>query len=189
MHDPAAATDDSLIAAASRGDEAAFARLVQRHSSRALAVATRFLGSPSEAEEVVQEAFWRAWRGAARWRPGEAAFSTWLHRVVINLCIDRERRAKLRRFLSLEAAPEVAEPGASADERLAAVGELRAVLDDIRRLPARQRAAVLLAGSGERSNAGIAAVLGVSEKAVESLLVRARRSLRTSLRERLGEDR
>jgi RNA polymerase sigma-70 factor (ECF subfamily) len=189
MHDPAAATDDSLIAAAARGDEVAFARLVQRHSARALAVATRFLASSSEAEEVVQEAFWRAWRAAARWRPGDAAFSTWLHRVVINLCIDRQRRAKLRRFLSLEAAPEPAAPAVAADDRLAASGELSAVLDDIRRLPARQRAAVLLAGSGEHSNAGIAAVLGVSEKAVESLLVRARRTLRMSLRERVGEER
>lgn len=188
MHDPTAATDDALIAAVARGDEAAFARLVQRHSARALAVATRFLGSANDAEEVVQEAFWRAWNGAARWRPGAAAFSTWLHRVVINLCIDRERRAKLRRFLSLETAPEVAAPVIAVDDRMAASGELRAVLADIRRLPARQRAAVLLAGSGEHSNAGIAAALGVSEKAAESLLVRARRSLRASLRERLGEE-
>ena len=115
------------------------------------------MGSSGEAEEVVQEAFWRAWRNAARWRPGEAAFSTWLHRVVINLCIDRERRARLRRALSLEAAPEPAAPDIAADERLVATDELSAVLADIRRLPARQRAAVLLAGSGEHSNAGIAA--------------------------------
>jgi RNA polymerase sigma-70 factor (ECF subfamily) len=188
MHDPAAATDDMLLAAAARGDEAAFARLVQRHGSRALAVATRFLGSQSEAEDVVQEAFWRAWRAAGRWRPGEAAFPTWLHRVVVNLCIDRDRRMRLRRFFSLEAAPEAEAPAVPVDRQLAAAGELEAVMADMRRLPGRQRAALLLAASGEHSNAAIAAMLEVSEKAVESLLVRARRSLRLEAQRRLGDE-
>ncbi|HVV93927.1 MAG TPA: sigma-70 family RNA polymerase sigma factor [Hyphomicrobiales bacterium] len=188
MHDPAAATDDMLLAAAARGDEAAFARLLERHGKRALAVATRFLGSASDAEEVVQEAFWRVWSTAGRWRPGEAAFPTWLHRVVVNLCIDRERRAKLRRFFSLEAVPEPAEEAAPADRQVEAAGELAQVMADIRRLPGKQRAALLLAASGEHSNQAIATMLGVSEKAVESLLVRARRSLRSEARRRLGEE-
>jgi RNA polymerase sigma-70 factor (ECF subfamily) len=188
MHDPAAATDDMLLAAAARGDEAAFARLLERHGKRALAVATRFLGSPGDAEEVVQEAFWRAWRAAGRWRAGEAAFPTWLHRVVINLCIDRERRAKLRRFFSLEAVPEPAAEAVPADRSVEAAAELAQVMSDMRRLPGKQRAALLLAASGEHSNQAIAAMLEVSEKAVESLLVRARRSLREAARRRLGEE-
>lgn len=187
MHDPAATTDDDLIAAAASGDEAAFARLVRRHADRVHMVALRFLGSAGEAEDVAQEAFWRAWRAAPRWRTGEAAFSTWLHRVVVNLCIDRERRRKFRRWLSLESAPEPAVSEPDAEQRVGAAATLAAVSADIGRLPERQRAAILLSADGERSNAEIAAMLGVSEKAVESLLVRARRTLRAALRQREGE--
>jgi RNA polymerase sigma-70 factor (ECF subfamily) len=184
--DPDAESDDSLIAASAGGDEAAFNRLVRRHADRAHALAARFAGSASDADDIVQEAFWRAWRAAPRWRAGEAAFSTWLHRVVLNLCIDRERRGKLRRWLALDAVPEPAQEEVAVDDRLMASAELRAVSADLRTLPPRQRAAIMLAAGGERSNAEIAASLGVSEKAVESLLVRARRTLRARYREREG---
>lgn len=186
MHDPTVVTDDALIAAAAAGDEAAFNRLVRRHADRAHALAQRFLGSSSDADDVVQEAFWRAWKAAGRWRPGEAQFGTWLHRVVVNLCIDKERRAKLRRFFSLDDAPEPEVEEVSAEGQLAASQDFRAVMADIRALPARQRAAILLSAEGERSNAEIARTLDVSEKAVESLLVRARRTLRLRLKEREG---
>jgi RNA polymerase sigma-70 factor, ECF subfamily len=181
-----AASDDELIAAAGAGDEAAFAALTRRHVARATMLATRFLGSASDAEDVVQDAFWRAWKTLPNWRPGEAAFSTWLHRVVVNLCIDRQRRARLRRWLPFSEAPEPVSHDVAADDRVMQSGELRAVLADIHALPDRQRAALLLCVDGERSNMEIGSVLGVSEKAVESLLVRARRSLRSKLAEREG---
>ena len=182
--DAPAASDDQLIAAAGQGDEAAFASLVRRHSARAHVLALRYLGSASEADDVVQEAFWRVWKSAERWRPGEAAFSTWLHRVVVNLCIDRGRRARLRRWLPFGEAPEPEADEVGVDDRIAASHELREVLGDIRGLPDRQRAALLLSVQGSVSNSEIAATLGISEKAVESLLVRARRTLRARLVER-----
>jgi RNA polymerase sigma-70 factor (ECF subfamily) len=178
MHDASMVTDDDLIRAAARGDEAAFASLTRRHAARAHTLAFRQLGRMSDAEDVVQEAFWRAWKHAAHWRAGEAAFSTWLHRVIINLCIDRERRAKWRRWLPFVEALEPASDEVSAYDRLASRNELRAVLEDMKSLPARQRAALLLSAEGEFSNCQIAGMVGTSEKALESLLVRGRRTLR-----------
>lgn len=185
---PPEQSDDSLIAAAANGDEAAFNRLVRRHADRAHVLARRYLGSAAEADDVLQEAFWRAWRGAPKWRAGEAAFSTWLYRVVVNLCIDRSRRARIRRWLPFDSAPEPASDAVGADDAFEAGEELRAVLADITQLPDRQRAAILLSAEGGRANAEIAEILGVSEKAVESLLVRARRTLRAHLAARAGEE-
>jgi len=175
------------MAASASGDEAAFSRLVRRHAPKAEVVALRFLGSRADAEDVVQDAFARAWSSAARWRPGEAAFGTWMHRVVVNLCIDRSRRSKLRRWLSLESAPDVANDDIGVDRTFEGKQDLRAVLADIQKLPERQRAAILLAAAGGRSNAEIARELGASEKALEALLVRARRTLRAELRAREGD--
>lgn len=177
---PAETGDDALIARAAAGDERAFARLVARHGPRAQAVAHRFTGSASEAEDIVQEAFWRVWRSAGRWTPGGALFSTWLHRVVVNLCVDHDRRRKIRRLLPFADSFDPPSDDVGVERTLGDRDEVRAVRADILALPARQRAAVLLSADGERSNAEIAAALETTEKAVESMLVRARRTLRAA---------
>ena len=85
---------------------------MHRHLGRAGAIAGRMLGSAAEAEEVVQEAFLRVWQKAPSWKPdGGARFSTWLVRVLVNLCIDRRRRA---RYVPLEEAPEMTDPAPGA---------------------------------------------------------------------------
>jgi RNA polymerase sigma-70 factor (ECF subfamily) len=173
--------DDALMERVAAGDERAFARLVARHGPRAQALAHRFTGSASDAEEVVQEAFWRVWRSASRWRPGGALFSTWLHRVVVNLCVDHERRQKIRRFLPFADAFDPPSDDVDQERSLADRDEVAAVRMDMRALPERQRAALLLSADGERSNAEIAEALETTEKAVESMLVRARRALRAKL--------
>jgi RNA polymerase sigma-70 factor (ECF subfamily) len=185
MHD-AAASDDELIAAAGAGDDAAFRLLTKRHAPRAHVLAARFLGSPADADDVLQDAFWRAWKVMPRWRAGEALFSTWLHRVVVNLCIDRQRRARFRQFLPFSDTFDPPADDVGAEQQVAANRELGAVMADIQTLPVRQRAALLLSAEGEKSNAEIGQTLDISEKAVESLLVRARRTLRTRLAEREG---
>lgn len=182
--DPASpAEDEALLSACGRGDEAAFARLVRKHGGRVHALALRMSGSPADAEEVAQEAFWRVWSSAARWQPGGARFSTWLYRIVVNLCIDRQRRARIRRFVQLDEGIDIADPAAGAEQ----VGEDRRALTTalavIATLPERQRAAILLSADGELSNKGIADALGTTEKGVESMLVRARRTLRAALGE------
>jgi RNA polymerase sigma-70 factor (ECF subfamily) len=176
--------DDALMARVGQGDQRAFARLVARHGPRAQALAHRFAGSAADAEDIVQEAFWRVWRSAERWTPGAAMFSTWLHRVVVNLCVDHDRRRRLRRFLPFADAFDPPSEEAGPERALSDRDEVAALRVDILALPARQRAALLLSADGERSNAEIAKVLDTTEKAVESMLVRARRTLRARLASR-----
>jgi RNA polymerase sigma-70 factor (ECF subfamily) len=86
-------SDEALMAKVARGDERAFQLLSRRHLPAMLGVARRILGNAAEAEDVAQEAFMRVWTHAPRWQP-LAQFRTWLTRVVVNLCLDRKRRAK-----------------------------------------------------------------------------------------------
>ena len=76
-----------------KGDAASARALVEAHGDRLMAVAYRMLGEREAAEDVVQETFIRMWRHARNWKPDKARFSTWLHRVAINLCYDRLRKA------------------------------------------------------------------------------------------------
>jgi RNA polymerase sigma-70 factor (ECF subfamily) len=89
--------DHELMARAAKGDGQAFRILAGRHAERALRLARRILGNEAMAEDVVQDAFLRVWINASRWRP-EAAFRTWLYRIVVNLCLNARRRASA--FLS-----------------------------------------------------------------------------------------
>src|ERR1044072_3159236 len=98
--------DHDLMARAAQGDERAFRELARRHAAGALRLARRILGRDALAEEVVQDAFLRVWINAPRWRP-QAAFRTWLYRVVINLCLNARRRPP---DLPLAAAGDPADP-------------------------------------------------------------------------------
>lgn len=175
-------SDDDLMRRAGRGDREAFARLMSRHLSRSVALATRVAGSRSDAEEIVQEAFLRTWLKAPNWHdesaPGGARFSTWFTRVVVNLCIDRRRRAPLA---PLEAAGEVISAEPSGFDTVSRGETQTQVLAAMGTLPDRQRAALTLCHWDGMTNIEAAEVLGISVGALESLLVRARRTLRTAL--------
>src|SRR5690242_19884712 len=130
-------SDPDLMARAATGDERAFRTLAERHAAAALRLARRILGNEAMAEDVVQDAFLRVWTNAPRWRP-QAAFRTWLYRIVVNLCLNATRRAP---DLPLGAAGDPADAGDAATalesrERDAALG---AAVDA---LPPRQRAAI-----------------------------------------------
>jgi len=175
--------DDDLMRLAGCGDRTAFARLVGRHLSRAGAVAARITGNRSDAEEIVQEVFLRAWLKAPAWqaqgeRAGGARFTTWFYRVLVNLCIDRRRRPV---NAPLEAAGEVADHRPGGFEDLATAQTSRLVGSAVADLPERQRTALTLCHFEEMSNIEAAEILGVSVGALESLLVRARRTLREKL--------
>ncbi len=176
--------DDALVARIAGGDERAFTEIVRRHAGRLRTLALRFGGEAGEADDIVQETFWTVWRKAGSWQPGGPPFAAWLTRIAINRAIDADRRRRVRRFFGLEEADAVADEAATAEDETAARGELAAVAADIRALPQRQRAAILLAAGGEHSSSEIAAMLGLSAGAVEQLLVRARRTLRARLAER-----
>jgi len=172
------AGDDALLAQAGAGDQRAFRTLVARHLSRVLSLARRMTGNVAEAEDVAQEAFLRAWQKAAVWHAGEARFSTWLYRVVVNLCLDRRRR---KPTTPLEAAGDPLDPAPSVELRLVEDQRTRIVAVALAALPDRQRAALVLSYYEELSNAAAAEILGVSVSALESLLVRARKALRAEL--------
>jgi RNA polymerase sigma-70 factor (ECF subfamily) len=170
--------DADAIAAAARGDELAFARLVDRHLGRVHALAYRALGVRAEAEDVAQEALLRAWRQLPTWRPGEALFSTWLQRVTLNLVNDRLRRRR-EQVDVVDLDPASTEPGPEQDAtRIERAARVRAALQQ---LPERQRDALLLCHFEGLGNIEAAAALDVSVEALESLLGRARRRLRELL--------
>lgn len=187
--DLAQAGDEVLLARYAAGDPAAARVLTLRLVPRALGYAARLLGDGAEAEDVAQEAMLRLWRAAPGWRAGEAQVSTWLYRVVTNLCTDRMRARKRRPAAALEDAPEVpdgaqgAEAGMIEADRMAA---LQAALDA---LPERQRQAVVLRHIEGFGNPEIAAVMDIGVEAVESLTARGKRALAALLagrREDLG---
>ena len=159
------------------GDEPAFRMLARRYTPLAVRLARRVTGNNADAEEVAQEALLRVWINAPRWRP-LASFRTWFYRIVVNLCLNRRRRAP---FLPIEAAADAADPRADAVERIERREEQRALAQAIAALPMRQRAVIALTYHEGLSNAESAAALGTSVSAVETLLVRAKRALREKL--------
>lgn len=175
-------SDDDLMRRAGSGDRDAFARLMARHLPRAVALATRVSGSRSDAEEIVQEAFLRSWLKAPEWHeesaPGGARFSTWFTRVLVNLCIDRRRKAPLA---PLEAAGDILASEPSGFDSVARNETQGRVLAALARLPERQRAALTLCHWDGMTNIEAAEALSISVGALESLLVRARRTLRAAL--------
>lgn len=179
--------DDTLLARAAAGDRRAFSLLVVRHAERVRAVALRFTGNAADADDVAQAALLAAWRELPNWQRGRAKFGTWLYRVAVNRCIDLARRRRVRSWLSLDAVAEPADDTVSALDVAVQRSELAAVRADIRALPAKQRAALLLVVQAEKSTAEIAEALGVSNGAAEQLIVRARRTLRERMRERLRD--
>ncbi|QTC91416.1 RNA polymerase sigma factor [Brevundimonas goettingensis] len=170
--------DEELVRRVGQSDPAAIQAMVARKLPRMMALAQRMLGDPVEAEDVAQEAMLRAWKQAPRWRPGKAKFDTWLHRVGLNLCYDRLRR---RREVPTETPPDRPDDGPAPDRGLLAA-ELGVRVDAaLRRLPERQREAIVLCHYQELSNIEAADLMKISVEALESLLSRGRRALRQAL--------
>ncbi|MCF8477928.1 MAG: RNA polymerase sigma factor [Pseudolabrys sp.] len=177
-------SDEALMARVARGDEAAFRLLSRRHVPVMLGVARRILGSAVDAEDVAQEAMLRVWTQAPRWQP-LAQFRTWLTRVVVNLCLDRKRRAP---WVDLEAAGELVDPALNPGEHTERAERDRQVAAAIAGLPARQRTAIVLTYGDGMSNAEVAVVLDTTVSAVETLLVRGKQNLRRALDNDIDED-
>lgn len=179
------------------GDESAFDQLVERYSGRVFALLTRFLGRVSGREDMVQEVFLRVIRARASYRP-TARFSTWLYRIVFNLSLNETQRLSGRGELSLDAeagdgpdGPRSEPPDPAAVEPSAGLEHedlIQAVRGAIARLPDNQRMALILAKYEELPYAEVAEVLGSTEKAIKSLIHRARESLRAWLAPLLLEE-
>lgn len=165
------------MVAVGEGDLDALGEIVLRHQEFVWGIAYRFLGDPAAAEDLVQETFLRVLRAASRYKPS-AGFRTYLYQIVSRLCIDSARK---KRPIFTDRPPEVVDdsPGLAASlvskERET---EIRKALDD---LPPRQRMAIILRYYEELSYADIARTLGITVKAVERLLGRARATLQSTL--------
>ncbi|HEX8329838.1 MAG TPA: sigma-70 family RNA polymerase sigma factor [Hymenobacter sp.] len=185
---PAEAAEAALVAQLQSGSEAAFRTLVERYQDRIYRVVLSLLRSPEEAEDVAQEVFVEVYQTIGRFR-GEAALSTWLYRLATSRALKNLRRARAKKrfayFTSLlgfgndvlHDAPNHAHPLALLEGQQ----QLRLLLDHIARLPAAQQVAFTLRHEQELSYEEIAAVLDTTVPAVESLLFRARKTLRHHL--------
>lgn len=178
--------DETLLVLYANGDAQAARVLTQRLTPRVFAHAFRLLGERAEAEDVVQEAMLRLWRIAPEWRQGEAKPTTWLYRVVANLCTDRLRK---RRSIGLDEIAEPVDGAASAAEQIQDKARNDALQKALMELPERQRQAVVLRHIEGLGNREIAQIMEISAEAVESLTARGKRALSAGLagkREELG---
>jgi RNA polymerase sigma-70 factor (ECF subfamily) len=172
--------ETALLARAAAGEAQAFRGLVDRHLPTVLAIARRMLKDDAEAEDVAQEAMLRLWRNAAGLELGPGGVRPWLRRVASNLCIDRVRAR--RNTLVVDTVPEESEPAGQLQHL--AERELGVRVDAaLKALPERQRLALTLFHYEGMSQIEVGEVLGISDEAVESLLARARRTLKVSLKE------
>lgn len=178
--------DAALLAAFAQGDRTAAAVLTDRLLPRVYGLALRMTGDRAEAEDIAQEAMVRLWRIAPDWEPGGAKISTWLYRVVKNLCVDHKRRRRGRDG-ALEDAPEPMDEGRSAAEQMQDTARSEALTWALDQLPDRQRLAVVLRHLQDLPNPRIAEVMEISVEAVESLTARGKRALSRLLVERKGE--
>lgn len=179
--------DEDLVLRVGRGEATAVRQMAALKLPRVLSLAKRMLGDAIEAEDVAQEAMLRAWRQAPKWTPGKAKFDTWLHRVALNLCYDR-LRLRRRRETPTDTPPDRPDEGPAPDRGLLAAETGVRVDAALRRLPDRQREAIVLCHYQELTNIEAAALMKISVEALESLLSRGRRALRALLAD-LADDR
>ena len=178
--------DTALVAKVRAGDDAAFSAIVERYQDRLLAFARRLLhGSGHDAEDVVQDAFIRAYNGL-RATDNEMHLRPWLYMIVRNRAMDDLRRAGGGRFVAAELdAVEHMAPAASFDHDPAARAAerelLREVVAEMQRLPERQKLALVMRELDGASHVEMSDRLGTSIPATKSLLVRARTTLQEAV--------
>jgi RNA polymerase sigma-70 factor (ECF subfamily) len=168
-------TDDELLAAIGRGDQAAGAEMMRRHLSYVLHICQRKLGNLAEAEEAAQDVFASVWKSAGNWQSGQAKVTTWLFRVASNRCIDILRRR--RPTTHIDDIREPSDPSANAEELLAVADRDRLIRAALETLTADQKQAVELVYYKDMKQREAAETMGLSIAALESILRRARAKL------------
>ncbi|MDB4053723.1 MAG: sigma-70 family RNA polymerase sigma factor [Octadecabacter sp.] len=184
-HDATNMTDADLLAAFAAGDRDAALTLTQRLTPRVMGQAFRMLGNRAQAEDVAQDAMMRLWKIAPDWDADRAQVTTWLYRVVANLCTDVLR--KRGRGVALDAIEEPSSDAPSVAQTLqtrAREDALRTALAD---LPERQAQAVSLRHLEELGNPQIAVIMDTNVRTVESLIARGKRALIARLSGRKSE--
>ena len=170
--------DAALMRRIATGDRDAARQLMDRALPLMLAIGRRMLRDPVEAEDVAQDAFIRVWKAAGRWKAGEARLESWMGRIATNLCLDRLRK---KRETAMDTPPETDDGSIGADDGLIASQARENVIGAISALPERQRIALELCHFQGFSNIEAAEKLEISVEALESLLARGRRKLKSVL--------
>lgn len=177
--------EQSWIASARNGDEAAFGELVQKYQKRVYALTVRMCPTPELAEEAAQEAFLSAWQGLPFFR-GDAAFSTWLYRLASNACVDLLRKERRHQGTSLDddaVGAEIPDTKPTPEEA-AETKELRAQIEaGLRQLSPEHRAVLILREIQQLNYEEIADALSLDLGTVKSRISRGRRQLRDFLKE------
>jgi RNA polymerase sigma-70 factor, ECF subfamily len=187
-------SDDVLVEKCREGDQRAFAELMRRYQSPAMKVALSIMRDHQDAEDEVQNAFWKAYEHITQFNR-EAKFSTWLTRIVVNQCLMRLRKARRAKLtyiddtLSNEDQLTLELPDTrQSQEQTLGRGEVAHVLQaEIRRTPPLLRNVFLLRDVEQRPMTEVASVLGISVAAAKSRLLRARAELRSRMRKHYGE--
>jgi RNA polymerase sigma-70 factor (ECF subfamily) len=185
-------TDEDLMRRVATGDKHAFEALVYRHQRPVLNFIFRFLGDRTEAEDLTQDVFLRVWKSVETYKP-DAKFTTWLYRIAINLCINRQRALRIRRWFSVSQ-PHEQKPNsedtffqaesaeiATAEDHLINSEQSRRLLKALNELPTSQRLAIVLKIYDGLSYQEISQLMNRSISAVDSLLIRAKKNLRKKL--------
>jgi RNA polymerase sigma-70 factor, ECF subfamily len=171
--------DHELLALIQDGSGQAFAALVERHTERFYRLAFRYLQSKEAAEDVVQDAFLKLWENPALWQPERnSKFTTWFYRIVVNLCLDQRKKKRPDPLNDPDVITDDREP---VDETMMRAQEQKMVEKEIAALPERQRAALNLCFDEGLTNQEAADVMGINLKALQSLIMRAK----TTLKERM----
>jgi len=171
--------DNELLALVQDGSHPAFAALVERHSERFYRLAYRYLQNREAAEDMVQDAFLKLWQDPRKWQADKnAKFTTWFYRIVVNLCLDWRKR---KRPVALDEDMPLIDDQESADQVMIHRQEQRVLEKEIAALPERQRTALNLCFDEGLSNQDAADAMGVNLKALQSLIMRAK----TTLKERM----
>ena len=178
-------SEAALIQQAIDGSRAAFGKLVNPHTARLISLAGRMLGGSDQAEDAVQDSLASVWLARDRLDP-QRPVGPFLTTVVLNKCRDRLRKRKAARLFGLDSSTEtfsVADDSPDPEEIAAQRDALRHLTAEIGRLPIRLREALVLVTMDDRSQAEAAALLGVSEKTVETRIYRARKRLKERMKD------
>lgn len=171
--------DHELLTLIQHGSHPAFRMLVERHTARFYRLAYRYVQSKETAEDIVQDAFLRLWEDPGKWRAERnTKFTTWFYRIVVNLCLDWQKK---KRPLALDEEESVPEDREALDAAVIHAQEQQMLEKEIAALPERQRTALHLCFAEGLSNQDAAEVMGLKLKALQSLLMRAKATLKERL--------
>jgi RNA polymerase sigma-70 factor (ECF subfamily) len=183
-------SSEDLMTRIAEGDEDAFEILVNRYQTSVLNLIYRFIGDRTQAKDLAQEVFLRVWQAAKSYEP-KAKFTTWIYRIATNLCFNELRSARRKRWFQflrsdgdreIQAEEDFPDSSPSPEDLLLARERSRRITGALQTLPENQRMAIILKRYDDLSYEEIARIMSCSVSAIESLLVRAKKTLQEKLK-------